>query len=264
MRDTLMQKLMDVLDEERKKTNKDLGIEGEKQLLSGRRGPHGAVGAKARPGPCGDGPLLRIPAERRAIRPQAHGGAQRRSGAHAGVLLDEHRHEVRRVLGVHLEDHAGGNPTSEQKEAYTLAHKVQKQIIQIALVPGAVFRDIYAAARARVQEQSAVLVERFVKNVGFAMGLEFKDPLLVLSEKSDQRVLAGMVFCISVGFSADQGTSCAVWLSDTVMIPRSGGPCELLTGLCSSEQKDMWFEAGVDEAAPAAPAQTPPVQPSGG
>lgn len=260
MRDSLMQKLMDVLDEEHKKTHKDLC--GEVEQYVDDEALMAQWGRKHGLDP-GEMDLFCVSLQSSApfdLRHTAEPNAAvvPMQGSYLmsiGMKYAEYSACISRTMLV--------DPTAEHKKAYTLAHKLQKQIIS-ALVPGAVFRDIYLAARARVLEQSAVLVERFVKNVGFAMGLEFKDPMLVLSEKSEQKVLAGMVFCISVGFSADNGMDWAVWLSDTVVLPRNGGPCELLTSGCSSEEKDMWFEAGVDEAAPAAPAQTPPVQPSGG
>merc|ERR1719247_10303 len=105
-----------------------------------------------------------------------------------------------------------------EKDAYLLSLEVQTHVFA-CLKPGVVFKDIYVQARKLVERKNALLLPRFVKNVGFAMGLEFKDPQMMLSDKSDRKVAPGMVFCISVGFSdATVAKPWATWIADTVHV----------------------------------------------
>merc|ERR1712046_372841 len=115
---------------------------------------------------------------------------------------------------------------------------IEKEIVQ-QLKPGKAFKEIYVSARAIVQQKCPDLVDRFVKNVGFVMGLEFKDPQLILSEKSERQVVKGMAISVSVGFC---DTSCekpwAIWLSDTVVV---GDEPQMVT-TASKKPDDMMYE----------------------
>ena len=43
------------------------------------------------------------------------------------------------------------------------------------------------------------LIEMLPKNIGFGMGLEFREAINLLNNKNDRKVAAGMVFNVAVG-----------------------------------------------------------------
>ncbi|CAE8599203.1 unnamed protein product [Polarella glacialis] len=137
------------------------------------------------------------------------------------------------------------NPIRAHKEAYALALEVQRLIVQL-LVPGAVFKDVYSAAKKKVQEIKPELVGRFPKNVGFAMGLEFKDTRAYISATSARQVKAGSVFTIGTGFEKaavpGSGDPWAVWITDTVLVPAECSTNEVLTSGSSSRVDAVMFE----------------------
>merc|ERR1719238_1972695 len=114
------------------------------------------------------------------------------------------------------------NPTHDQKEVYSLALEVENLVID-TLKPGTTFKDVYRIALERVQEKSPQHLGSFVKNVGFGLGHEFKDPQQLLAEKSERGVKAGMVFCVSIGFLCGGDAPWAVWLCDTVVVVGEAG-----------------------------------------
>jgi len=135
-------------------------------------------------------------------------------------------------------------PNVTHKAAYSFALEVQAAAIA-RLKPDVPFRDVFLAAKNMVEQKRPDLLENFVKNVGFVLGLEFKDPQMALVEKSDRKVLPGMTFCISVGFS-DPGAASpwAVWLCDTVLLDPKTGAIEITTEACDKKQESVMYEIG--------------------
>lgn len=43
------------------------------------------------------------------------------------------------------------------------------------------------------------LVDHLTKNIGFGMGLEFREAVNLLNNKNDRKVAAGMIFNVAVG-----------------------------------------------------------------
>merc|ERR1712083_420337 len=132
---------------------------------------------------------------------------------------------------------------------YSIVLEVEALIVK-NLQPGKAFRDIYTAAQALVKQRAPALAAYFVKNVGWVMGLEFMDNRMTINEKSEHKVISGMVFCISIGFSdgpRDQNTW-AVWITDTVLVPTSAVPgssnAHVLTENCLKSSDDVMYELG--------------------
>ena len=109
------------------------------------------------------------------------------------------------------------DPSAEEANAYDLLSKVQGHVIR-NLIPGKPFKDVYLAAAKFVSENDEALWSKFSENIGFGMGMEFEDPLLVINATSTKKVEAGMTVCLSMGFKSpgpgDQAW--AVWIADTV------------------------------------------------
>jgi len=123
------------------------------------------------------------------------------------------------------------NPKPPQRDAYVETLAVFNLILD-CLKPGVSFKDIYDEARKHVRQKKPELVDKFVKNVGFSTGLEFKDQQLVVSERSERKVAPGMVLVVSVGFvEMDSDKPWAVWIADTVVVLPDGSDtrCRQLT-----------------------------------
>lgn len=71
-----------------------------------------------------------------------------------------------------------------------------------AMKPGKPLKAVYKAAVVFLQKNPKMehLVEKLPKNLGFAMGLDFRESTLLLSPKNPIAFRKGMVFCLSVGF----------------------------------------------------------------
>lgn len=68
------------------------------------------------------------------------------------------------------------------------------------MIPGNEFKDVYLGAKAFLTKKDPKLLVYLPKSLGFAIGLEFRDPLLVLNEKNDNKFMHGMIFTLTVGF----------------------------------------------------------------
>jgi len=144
------------------------------------------------------------------------------------------------------------NPTDTNKQIYALLLEVQQLVVD-RLRPAASFRDIYLAAKGMVQQKMPSFANKFTKSVGFVTGLEFNDLRLQLNEKSDRTVVAGMVFCVSVGINETDVPQWAAWVTDTVIVPLGGTQCEVSTKDCSNKTSDVMFELDPEEPVPAPP-----------
>eukprot|EP00930_Biecheleria_cincta_P082284 TRINITY_DN72045_c0_g1_i1.p1 TRINITY_DN72045_c0_g1~~TRINITY_DN72045_c0_g1_i1.p1 ORF type:complete len:1097 (-),score=248.13 TRINITY_DN72045_c0_g1_i1:361-3651(-) len=135
------------------------------------------------------------------------------------------------------------NPSTDQKEAYLLTLEVIQLVIN-RLKPGAMFKDVYREAKGKVQSARPDLVPRLVKSLGYLTGLELRDSLARLDEKSEREVEAGNIFVIAAGFESATMVAgqqpWAVWVAQTVLVPASG-EAQVLTSACSSKlQHVMW------------------------
>lgn len=117
-------------------------------------------------------------------------------------------------------------PTSTQEKVYEVVLKAQEKAIA-ALVPGAPILSAYQAAKKSLLQAQKTnsslpdLASSLMKNVGFGMGIEFRDSSLVLNAKNETKVKENMIFNVSVGVQniddKENGTY-AVLIADTVIV----------------------------------------------
>lgn len=71
-----------------------------------------------------------------------------------------------------------------------------------AMKPGRPLKAVYAAAVEHLRDEGREdLVSSLPKNLGFAMGLDFRDPNLLLNQKNTVTMRPGMVFTLAVSFA---------------------------------------------------------------
>jgi nucleosome binding factor SPN SPT16 subunit len=111
------------------------------------------------------------------------------------------------------------------------------------MIPGHELKDVYESAKKFLATRDAALVNHLPKSLGFAIGLEFRDPTLVINEKTSHKFSDGMVFTLSVGFhnvpltpedkakatdAYKKMSAFSLLIADTVRVQAAGVP-EILT-----------------------------------
>ncbi|GFU78575.1 FACT complex subunit SPT16 [Trichonephila clavipes] len=127
------------------------------------------------------------------------------------------------------------NPTKEQEELYNFTLSLQEEVMQ-KLQHGVKLCDVYSAAVAFVEKNRKELLDKMVKNLGFGMGIEFREGTLAITSKSTAVAKKGMIFSINIGFSGLQKKVAddkppevyALFVGDTVLV-NEGAPCSLMT-----------------------------------
>lgn len=115
------------------------------------------------------------------------------------------------------------NASKEKKRAYTLLCAVFDECVA-TLKPGNRMSDVYKAAISTIRSRNPELELNFTKNCGFGIGLDFKDPSLLLNSTNSRLIRSGMVFNLCVGFDkmntsgASRGKPYALLIADTVLV----------------------------------------------
>jgi nucleosome binding factor SPN SPT16 subunit len=123
------------------------------------------------------------------------------------------------------------------------------------MVEGAVAKDVYTHALDYVRRKHPDLEKHFPKNIGFAMGLEFRDSSYVLNAKNTRQLRANMVFNLALGLEGmdeGKGRKYSLLLADTVKV--ASGRAVLLTDGCKMPKETLFF-INQDEKPAAKPAK---------
>ncbi|KAG8737914.1 FACT complex subunit spt16 [Ceratobasidium sp. 428] len=95
-----------------------------------------------------------------------------------------------------------------------------------------------------IKQKKPDLEKHFTKNVGFGMGLEYRDSSYLLSPKNGRQVKAGMIFNLSIGFSdldEGEGKKYSILVSDTVKIGQEKAVC-LTEGTKATDEVMFFFQ----------------------
>ncbi|KAK4452354.1 FACT complex subunit ctc-2 [Podospora aff. communis PSN243] len=92
------------------------------------------------------------------------------------------------------------DPNKSQEGNYKFLLSVHHLILK-EIRDGVVVKDVYNKALSFVKSKKPDLEKHFLKNIGFGIGLETKDPTLVLNGKNSRALRDGMTLCITTGFS---------------------------------------------------------------
>ncbi|KAL8270587.1 hypothetical protein Esti_005486 [Eimeria stiedai] len=152
------------------------------------------------------------------------------------------------------------NGRKEHKSTYELALELQQHLIA-SLKPGVSFSSIHEKAIEFLNSKRPALLKHLAKNVGHAIGAQYRDARLVFNQKNDKVFTeARMTFLVSVGFSdlrTTSGNDYAVWIADTVHL-KPDGTVQVLTDGLSSQLAYVNYELddGEEEQKPVPPAKT--------
>lgn len=115
------------------------------------------------------------------------------------------------------------NPTKSQESNYKLLQSIHDVVIK-ALRHDAALKDVYAKALDFLKSKKPELEKNFLKNVGWAIGIEARDPTFVFNAKNTRALKDGMTVCILTGLTdleggqEGSGKTYALAIADTVRI----------------------------------------------
>jgi nucleosome binding factor SPN SPT16 subunit len=166
---------------------------------------------------------------------------------HAGVIIS--------ALGLRYQTYASlvartylVDPTKQQESMYKLLLNVHETVIK-EMRDGVVAKDVYNKALQMVKSKKPELEKNFVKSVGAGIGVEARDPTLLLSAKSQRTLRDGMTFTVTTGFSdvpnpqasnQKRDGSYALMLSDTVRVT-SGNEAFVYTKHAATDTEATMF-----------------------
>ncbi|EMR08097.1 hypothetical protein PNEG_03537 [Pneumocystis murina B123] len=92
------------------------------------------------------------------------------------------------------------DPNEFQENYYDFLLLLQKKIFE-SIKDGVVVKDIYNKAVGLIRVKHPELESKFVRNIGFGIGIEFQDKTLILNSKNNRVLKDGMTLNISIGFN---------------------------------------------------------------
>jgi nucleosome binding factor SPN SPT16 subunit len=93
------------------------------------------------------------------------------------------------------------DPPKEVSKTYETLLGVQDACL-VAMKPGAPFKSVYAAAVEKLNEDGRKdLIKKLPKNLGFGIGIDFRDSSMTLSPKNNAKFQVGMTFNLSIGIT---------------------------------------------------------------
>ncbi|KAA8536705.1 hypothetical protein F0562_029183 [Nyssa sinensis] len=141
--------------------------------------------------------------------------------------------------------------TPMQSKAYEVLLKAHDAAIG-ALKPGNKVSAVYQAALSVVEREAPEFATNLTKSAGTGIGLEFRESGLGLNAKNDRLLKAGMVFNVTLGFqnlqtqtSNTKSRNFSVLIADTVVVTDSGR--DVVTSLSSKAVKDVAYSFNDDE-----------------
>ncbi|KAF9567635.1 FACT complex subunit SPT16 [Agrocybe pediades] len=133
------------------------------------------------------------------------------------------------------------DPNPEQEAQYNLLLALQSEMLSF-MKDGVSARDAYQHAIGYVRNNMPDLEKSFVKNIGFATGIEFRDASYIISPKNNRLLRSNMVLNLSLGFSGLTDSSnqkYALNLVDTVKV--ESGKSTLLTEGIKLPRETLFF-----------------------
>lgn len=186
------------------------------------------------------------------LRPSAVSSSKRIQGAEGGGV-------VVASLGMKYKSYNANiartwliDPPKSQQKVFTFLSELQSEIVDKHLTAGNTGKDIYEAARQYIADRKPDLAAHFVKNAGFAIGLEFRDSAYLLSPKCDLALQKDMTVSLSLGFNgmpdpSHKGQTYAVLLIDTLRI-NAGGAATYLTERLKNASEQFFYQDDKESA----------------
>lgn len=119
-------------------------------------------------------------------------------------------------------------PTQKMQDNYKYLLTLEEMLIE-ELKEGVKLNDVYDKVKNKCASDHPELAEKLTTNMGFLIGIEFREPNYLISSKCQSTVKAGMVFQVSIGFSDltnhevkdDESKKYALFIGDTVQVNKN-------------------------------------------
>lgn len=120
-------------------------------------------------------------------------------------------------------------PTQNQQDHYNYLLTVLDFLFE-NLKPGLKLSDVYNTTAKHVEKEKPELKDKFVKNIGFVTGIEFREGSMLIDQKHNQVIKKGMVFNANIGLinlenkDAKEASdkTYALFLGETVVVNEEG------------------------------------------
>ncbi|OAQ33302.1 metallopeptidase family M24 protein [Linnemannia elongata AG-77] len=137
------------------------------------------------------------------------------------------------------------DPNKTQEKNYTFLLDVQRKVFE-SMKEGTKIKDVYNRAIDYIRNKRPELEKKFVKNLGFGTGLEFRESSYLLNSKNTKELQRDMIFSVSVGFQDidnpkaedEQSKKYSLLLIDTVRVTQESP--QLLT-VCDTSLSDVSY-----------------------
>ncbi|CCK68509.1 chromatin-remodeling protein SPT16 KNAG_0B00610 [Huiozyma naganishii CBS 8797] len=144
------------------------------------------------------------------------------------------------------------DPSEEVVSNYDFLLQLQREIASSFLKVGKTPKEVYESTVQYIEKERPDMSPHFTKNVGFLLGLEFRDSNFVLNAKNDYRkVQRGDCFNLSFGFNdlkdSKSGNNYALQLADTVQIPLDETQDPVFLTTCTKSRAQISFYFNNDE-----------------
>lgn len=148
------------------------------------------------------------------------------------------------------------DPNKSQESNYKLLCMIHNTILK-EIRDGMAAKDVYAKALGIIKSKKPEMEKHFLKNVGWGVGLENRDPTLVLNAKNSRTLKDGMTLIIHTGFQdienpQPQDKSSKLYslvLTDTVRVTTSE-PVVFTAEAPTSADANSFFFKDDEEAQP--------------
>ncbi|PHH88973.1 hypothetical protein CDD83_6809 [Cordyceps sp. RAO-2017] len=149
------------------------------------------------------------------------------------------------------------DPNKSQESNYKLLYMIHNTILK-EIRDGMAAKDVYAKALSIIKSKKPDMEKHFLKNVGWGVGLENRDPTLVLNAKNSRTLKDGMTLIIHTGFQdienpqpQDKSSkNYSLVLTDTVRVTTSE-PVVFTAEAPTSADANSFFFKDDEEAVPA-------------
>ncbi|KAI5424901.1 FACT complex subunit spt16 [Lathyrus oleraceus] len=138
-----------------------------------------------------------------------------------------------------------------QSKAYEILLKAHEAVIG-SLKPGNKLGASYLAAVSVVEKDAPHMVSCLTKSAGTGIGIEFRELGLKINAKNDEIVKEGMAFNVSIGFqnlqcenSESKNKVFSLLLADTVVVNKD--KTDIVTSMSSKALKDVAYSFNEDE-----------------
>ncbi|RDB21018.1 FACT complex subunit SPT16 [Hypsizygus marmoreus] len=154
------------------------------------------------------------------------------------------------------------DPNTDQEAQYNLLLSLQSEMLS-TIKDGVSAREVYQHAISYVKGKIPELEKHFVKNVGFGMGIEFRDSSYVLSAKNGRTLKADMIINLALGLVDlvdGSGKKYSLHLADTIRV-ESNKSILLTEGTRSAKDTLFFLTPDSEEEKPPKSERHPPVIP---